>query len=610
MKKVAMVLLLAVVAPSLALAWLAVRSLRDQEYLLQRQQSLLYQGVADNAATEAQSLLNSYEREFVGVVALMLAGHNPQEVTATFDDQLRQRWPMAQVGFAVSLSGAILCPSPLARPETKVFCANYDQFLSCRQSAEVYWNSAGNAIGNADLADNATQKSVLNNSPSQATSEYDNSSWKFKSKLSLRSVNPQQQVQAPATKGQQAEQSFSKIAASEAEFCQLMGTASDGMLARFVDNKLNVLFWYRRPENPQYVFGAQLSIPRLVQKLKPSLEKLGPSLRDEVCVALLDDSARPVALSHANFRTPWKRPFVATEIGETLPHWEVALYLLDPAKLTRSARNLKLTLGAVIALLVLAIGIGSWLIVADLNRQLTLARQKTDFVSNVSHELKTPLTSIRMFSELLAEGRFNDPVKQRSYLSIITAETARLSRLINNVLDFARIERGEKKYHFQTCDLNGLLRDTTETYRPHLEANGFQFDCAFPDSPLIVNGDRDALAQVIVNLLSNAEKYSDSRKEISVCLEQQTTPLPYVEIKVLDRGLGVPDGTEEKIFEQFYRAHDSLSSGIQGSGLGLTLARQIARAHGGEVVYEPREGGGSCFTLRLPLCPACDKKSA
>jgi signal transduction histidine kinase len=611
MKKVALVLLLAVVAPSLALAWLAVRSLRDQEYLLQRQQSLLYQGVADNVSTEAQSLLNSYEREFVGLVGVMLAGHNPQEVTASFDDQLRQRWPMAQVGFAVSLSGAILCPSPLARPETKVFCANYDQFLSCRQSAEVYWNSAGNVVGNNDLADNANQKSVLNNSSSQAPSEIDNSFRGYnRGKPSLRSVSPQQQVQAPVTKGQQVEQSFSKIAASEAEFCQLMGSASDGMLARFVDNKLNVLFWYRRPENPQYVFGAQLSIPRLAQKLKPSLEKLDPSLRDEVCVALLDDSARPVALSHANFRTTWKRPFVATEIGETLPHWEVALYLLDPAKLTRSARTLKLTLGAVIALLVLAIGIGSWLIVADLNRQLTLARQKTDFVSNVSHELKTPLTSIRMFSELLAEGRVNDPVKQRSYLSIITAETARLSRLINNVLDFARIERGEKKYHFQTCDLNNLLRDTTETYRPHFEANGFQFDCQLPDAPIIVNGDRDALAQVIVNLLSNAEKYSDSRKEISVRLEQQTAPLPHAELKVLDRGLGVPDGSEEKIFEQFYRAHDSLSSGIQGSGLGLTLARQIARAHGGEVVYEPRDGGGSCFTLRLPLSPACDKKSA
>jgi signal transduction histidine kinase len=609
MKKVALVLLLAVVAPSLALAWLAVRSLRDQEYLLQRQQSFLYQGVVDAVATESETLLNSYEREFAGVVGLMLVGHNPQEITPSFDDQLRQRWPLAQVGFAVNLTGAILCPSPLARPETKVFCANYDQFLSCRQSAEVYWNSTANVGGNNDLADNGNQKWLQNRYGTQVqSSEIDNSLKSFKSKPpATRNVSPQQQS-LPASKEQM--QSFSKIAASEAEFCQLMGTASDGMLARFVDNKLNVLFWYRRPENPQYVFGAQLSIPRLVEKLKPALEKLAPSLRDEVCVALLDDSARPVALSHPGFRTAWKRPFVATEIGETLPHWEVALYLLDPAKLTHSAHTLKLTLGAVIALLVLAIGIGSWLIVTDLNRQLTLARQKTDFVSNVSHELKTPLTSIRMFSELLAEGRINDPVKQRSYLSIITAETARLSRLINNVLDFARIERGEKKYHFQTCDLNNLLRDTAETYRPHLEANGFQFDCEFPESPLLVNGDRDALSQIIVNLLSNAEKYSDSRKEVTIRLEQQTDPLPHVELKVLDRGLGVPDGSEEKIFEQFYRAHDSLSSGIQGSGLGLTLARQIARAHGGEVVYETRDGGGSCFTLRLPLCPVCDKQSA
>ncbi|HMH80710.1 MAG TPA: hypothetical protein VK514_10840, partial [Candidatus Acidoferrum sp.] len=331
MKKVALVLLLAVVAPSLALAWLAVRSLRDQEYLLQRQQSLLYQGVTDSVSTEAQSLLNSYERDFANVVAQMLVGHSPQEITPNFDDQLRQLWPLAQVGFAVSITGNIISPLPGSRPETRTFCANYTQFLSCRESAEVYWNNTANVIGNNDLADNTNQKWLQNRYGLQApASELDNSlKNSFKSKPpGQRNVLPQQQY-VPASKEQA--QSFSKIAASEAEFCQLMGTASDGMLARFVDNKLNVLFWYRRPETPQYVFGAQLSITRLAEKLKPALEKLDPSLREEVCVALLDDSARPAALSHANFRTAWKRPFVATEIGETLPHWEVALYLLDPA---------------------------------------------------------------------------------------------------------------------------------------------------------------------------------------------------------------------------------------------------------------------------------------
>src|SRR5262249_53090682 len=284
-----------------------------------------------------------------------------------------------------------------------------------------------------------------------------------------------------------------------------------------------------------------------------------------------------------------------------LPHWEVGIYLLNPERLTQSARALEVMLGGLVAFLVLAIGIGSWLVAADLKRQIMLARQKTDFVSNVSHELKTPLTSIRMFAELLAEGRVNEPEKRRSYLGIITAETARLTRLINNVLDFSRMERGEKKYKFEHCDLRELARETAETYRPHLETNGFKFECRLPEAPIAVNGDRDALAQVLVNLLSNAEKYSDSHKEIALELARQEQPLPHVEVKVLDRGLGVPKGSEEKIFEKFYRAHDSLSSGIQGSGLGLTLARQIARAHGGEVCYEVREGGGSCFCLRLPL---------
>jgi signal transduction histidine kinase len=246
-----------------------------------------------------------------------------------------------------------------------------------------------------------------------------------------------------------------------------------------------------------------------------------------------------------------------------------------------------------------AIAAGSWLIVSDLKRQLTLARQKTDFVSNVSHELKTPLTSIRMFSELLAEGRVTDPEKQKSYSRIITAEASRLTRLINNVLDFARTDRNEKKYCLETCDLAALARETALTFRPHLEASGFRFECSVPAEAVLLECDRDAIAQVVVNLLSNAEKYSSERKEIELRVERPDAG--HVEVSVLDRGLGVPVGCATKIFEQFYRAHDSLSSGIQGTGLGLTLARQIARAHRGDVFYKARDGGGSAFTLRLPL---------
>jgi len=828
MKKVALVFVLAVFVPSLVLAWLAVRSLRDQQFLLERQQSLLYQGMADALAAKVQDALADHQHDFALKVTALLRDSDARTVARSFDSRLCQNWPLAQVGFAVTTTGDMLAPSPQGRPEARTFCADNGRFLANRESVEVYFNykqvpnaaqvasppsqsslfpqadlnlgssrqsqtttrlDAGNALSQPPnpLSLNAgtgsvgsqqgftTDNALANNAPGQGLAAaqnsmalnegnlYLNNRANFNQKLELRNVVPQrqadvfnnasparyksqqmprlaappvtnapaqppvpaqseantrpnQQAQAmppPNAPPQQApaalqtlsapednQQQISRIAPSEAEFRQLVGDDNEGTVARFVDNKLSVLFWYRPPLNPDFVFGAQLALPRLASELQAVVQQIEPALQEEICVALLDDTAKPVALSHPGFHAAWKRPFVATEIGETLPHWEVAVYLLNPAKLTQSAHTLKLTLGLLIGVLLLAIGVGSWLIVADLNRQLTLARQKTDFVSNVSHELKTPLTSIRMFSELLAEGRVTDRAKQRSYLGIITAETARLTRLINNVLDFARIDRGEKKYSFQQCDLVSVARETADTYRPHLEANGFQFACELPDAPVFVNGDRDALAQVIVNLLSNAEKYSDSRKEVALSINvvgtrstashsspaksrtrwnaslpdsaapvspessgrsslspsegeragvtgpsspsasrmqdspercgrsslspsegeragvrgpsepsdsraQDTLParatLSRVEVKVLDRGLGVPPGCGEKIFEQFYRAHDSLSNGIQGSGLGLTLARQIARAHGGDVVYEPRDGGGSCFTLRLPV---------
>jgi signal transduction histidine kinase len=613
MKKVALVFVLAVFVPSLVLAWLAVRSLRDQQFLLERQQSLLYQGVADARAKAVQDALAEDQRAFADRVTRLIGKQDPREAAKSFDDLLRQDWPLAQVGFAVTLSGDILSPSPYGRTDARKFYTDNGRFLASREMVEVYSNpkqmpAGQNLANNAQAFNNSTfpnaQPPAQSSLGAQNEARADVNQRVTPSKSQqARNVYPQQQAgsfqRGPAPEDNQ--QNFSKLAASEAEFRQLIGEDTEGALARFVDNRLNLLVWCRPAADPQVVFGAQLALPRLIESLRPVIEQVEPALRDEICLALLDDTAKPVALSHPGFRATWKRPFVATEIGEILPHWEVAVYLLNPARLTQSARALQMTLGLLIGVLLVAIGVGSWLIVTDLNRQLRLARQKTDFVSNVSHELKTPLTSIRMFSELLAEGRVTDPSKQRSYLAIITAETARLTRLINNVLDFARIERGEKKYRFQPCDLAEVVREAADTYRPNLEANGFQFECELPEAAVLVNGDRDALAQVVVNLLSNAEKYSDSHKEIAVRVQPQTRPLPYAEVKVLDRGLGVPEGCAEKIFEQFYRAHDSLSSGIQGSGLGLTLARQIARAHGGDVVYEPRAGGGSCFSLRLPL---------
>jgi signal transduction histidine kinase len=606
MKKVALVFVLAVIVPSLVLAWLAVRSLRDQQYALERQRSLLYQGVADGLAKEAGNLLADRERDFVTQVQAMLANRNPRDLAFNFDERLRTNWPLAQVGCAVTLSGEILSPSPQGRPEARLFLADNAKFLGNRESVEVYWNNGKNdeklASQNQSLAQSSFSSRyglASEESPDQAANA---NSKKLGKVPQMRNVVPLQQ--GIVSQGKDAYDNsgqYSKLSSSEAEFRQLIGEESEGTLARFLDNKLNVLCWYRPHRDTNLIFVAQLALPALKEQLKSVLDSLEPALREDIVVALLDDSARPAALSQPGFEAIWKRPIVSTEIGETLPHWEVAAYLRDPGKLTRSAHMLRLTLGLLIGVLLLSIAIGSGLIVNDLKRQLTLARQKADFVSNVSHELKTPLTSIRMFSELLAEGRVPDPQKQQSYLHIITAESSRLTRLINNVLDFSRMERGEKKYDMRRLDLIALIRETAENYRPHLEAAGFKFECDLPVEVVEVNADRDALAQVAVNLLSNAEKYSGPHKEIGLTIKRRHEPFQHIELQILDRGPGVPNGCEEKIFEKFYRAHDSLGSGIQGSGLGLTLARQIARAHGGDVAFQPRKGGGSCFVLRLPV---------
>ena len=287
---------------------------------------------------------------------------------------------------------------------------------------------------------------------------------------------------------------------------------------------------------------AQIAQQEFVQSLQPVLQSpelfrntsSGPT-DDSYCLAILDDRGKPVALSRSSCKADWKHPFVATEIGEALPHWEAALYLMDPEKIGRSASTLRLTLGLIVTVLIAAILLGGWMMAETARRQMRLAQQKTDFVSNVSHELKTPLTSIRMFADMLAEQRVSDPSRQANYLRIISAESARLTRLINNVLDFARMERGAPSGERRPCDLVEIAREVVDTCRPHLESLNIALALEIEAVALPVTGDRDALAQIVLNLLSNAEKYGGREIQVrAYCRDGAAC------VDVLDRGPGIP----------------------------------------------------------------------
>lgn len=249
---------------------------------------------------------------------------------------------------------------------------------------------------------------------------------------------------------------------------------------------------------------------------------------------------------------------------------------------------------------VLMIG-GLVLTYRSVNRQVAFARLKSDFVSNVSHELRTPLALIRLYAETLELGRINTAEKKHEYYSIIRKESERLTALINNILDFSRIEAGRKEYDFRETDIAELVRNTLDSYRFQIEQQGFALEEQIESGIPRVRVDREAIARALVNLVNNALKYSDNEKFLGVKLYREQSVL---KLEVIDRGIGIERDEQDRIFEKFYRTCDPLVHNTKGSGLGLSLVRHITQAHGGEVEVESTPGRGSKFTLSLPLSGA------
>ncbi|HEY6215287.1 MAG TPA: HAMP domain-containing sensor histidine kinase [Pyrinomonadaceae bacterium] len=249
---------------------------------------------------------------------------------------------------------------------------------------------------------------------------------------------------------------------------------------------------------------------------------------------------------------------------------------------------------------VLMIG-GLVLTYRSVNKQVALARLKSDFVSNVSHELRTPLALIRLYAETLELGRITKEEKKNEYYSIIRKESERLTALINNILDFSRIEAGRKEYDFRETDIAELVRNTLDSYRFQIEQQGFALEEQIDTSIPKMKVDREAIARALVNLVNNALKYSDSEKFLGVKLYRDNAVL---KLEVSDRGIGIDRNEQARIFEKFYRTCDPLVHNTKGSGLGLSLVRHITRAHGGQVEVESTPGRGSKFTLSLPLVQA------
>jgi signal transduction histidine kinase len=255
-----------------------------------------------------------------------------------------------------------------------------------------------------------------------------------------------------------------------------------------------------------------------------------------------------------------------------------------------------------VALAVLLVGVmaaGAVFALRGANRAVLLSELKSDFVSNVSHELRTPVASIRVFAEFLKGGRVTDLAKIREYGEYIETESRRLSRLIDNILDFARIESGRKTYRFAPARLEEVVASTVRTLEVRLREAGLAVEFTPSPEPIpALSLDEDAIGQALHNLIDNAVKYSGDSRWVGLSVRREGREAV---VAVADRGIGIAREEHRRIFERFHRVGSSLVHDVKGSGLGLSIVQHVVEAHGGRITVESEPGRGTVFALRLPI---------
>jgi signal transduction histidine kinase len=282
------------------------------------------------------------------------------------------------------------------------------------------------------------------------------------------------------------------------------------------------------------------------------------------------------------------------------PPWSIEALRTGAAAAERPFRLRRaiylLTLAAVIAALVF----GGFLAIRSTAKELRLARLKSDFAATVSHEFRTPLTSIRYMAELLQRGRVPDEARKQQYYETISGESERLSRLVENMLDFSKIEAGAKEYRMEEADIAALAADVAERFRRQAAFKDFRLETDIAGDLPRLRVDGDALGRAVFNLLDNAVKYSGEEPRVTLRVRAAGDA---VHLQVQDNGIGIPASEQKRIFERFYRAGDALESTVKGSGIGLPLVEHVARAHGGDVALESEPGRGTWVTIKIPVGP-------
>jgi two-component system phosphate regulon sensor histidine kinase PhoR len=346
-----------------------------------------------------------------------------------------------------------------------------------------------------------------------------------------------------------------------------------------------VSYWQRVVDDRAYLVVAWHDIGRIVKEAMPALFSEGATPSR---VNVVDEDGR-----------------MGVRFPTTLYSWRVQVSPSASDELTARVQNramLELVM-VVLSCVVIVLGVAVILLAAE--RERRISAMKSEFVANVSHELKTPLALVRMFAEMLQSGRVASKEKSQQYLDIIVSESERLSALIENVLDFARVERGRQAYEFAEGDVGEAVSKAVNVYRYRAEREGVELATELQADLPPARIDERAIQLAVINLLDNALKYAPGSERVTVRTQRENGS---VVVRVVDRGPGVPPEDRERIFERFVRGSTartpSAGSPVRGSGIGLALVKHIAESHGGRAWVEPKrqaDGPGASFAISIPV---------
>jgi len=363
-----------------------------------------------------------------------------------------------------------------------------------------------------------------------------------------------------------------------------------GWIPWFSENRLHILGWVQKIEK-RPVYGIELELMTLLSRLIVDFPKIS---EPGTALVLMDGNGNFMHQFGTMVVDPEAKPVEVITISSLLPHWRIGVFIDD--KGFASTKGFLYISTILLAIFIAAIISGGILLTRLTLSNMKDARQKTSFVSSVSHELKTPLTSIRMYAELLLSKRVKDKDKIQTYLSTIVNESGRLTRLINNVLDFGKLEQGSKRYQLENIEIDRFLEQIIKTHSIRIKNQDLEIKTLIEEGDYKAEIDRDAIEQVVLNLLDNALKYAGQGKFIEFVLKKEDA---FIVLKICDDGPGIPREHQHRIFDKFHRIDNSLTSQQPGSGLGLSIAQQIMKDLGGDLLFEPMSPNGTCFIIRI-----------